>query len=67
MERKFGCASLLENAIATPKKHNIQQAKDAFALRLVAVRIILTCPRGMPTLDNKDILAIEVLFDSASH
>ena len=45
---------LLEKVIVRRKKvSDIQQAKDAFASRLVAVRNMLTSPCGMPTLDNK--------------
>ena len=46
------CIAARKGDGSTKKVSNIQQAKDAFASRLVAVRNMLT-PRGMPTLDNK--------------
>ena len=53
-ERECRFVVLLEKVIVRRKKvSDIQQAKDAFASRLVAVRNMLTSPCGMPTLDNK--------------
>ena len=60
MKWEYGYVSLLEKAMAQRRALDIQQAKDAFALRLVAIRN-MQIPREMPMY--LDLLAIEFLFD----